>query len=124
MKLFNFGNQEREERPVNFNNVMMIRVLAVGYILYMLYDTITMYIKGGEDAPSLAVLLVCILVLGGGSVGIGLITFNQWKKHKAQQQLEAEEGERLAEEAAALEAENEDLEAENEEVPEETEETE
>lgn len=117
MKLFNFGTQEREERPVNFNNVMMIRVLAVGYILYMLYDTITMYIQGGEDAPSLAVLLVCILVLGGGSVGIGLITFNQWKKHKAQQQLEAEEEERLAEEAAALEA-------ENEEVPEETEEAE
>ena len=115
MKLFNFGKketdetEEKEERRVNPNGLITIRAVAVLYLLYMLKDTVSMYIKGGEEAPSVWMLLLCIVVLGGGAVWIAIVSFKQWKKLREEERLAAEEAERLEEEAAALEAE-EDLE--------------
>ena len=117
-----FKKKEKEDRPVNPNTLLGVRVLAVGYLIYCLWSIIKMYMEGGEDAPSLWLLILAIVVLGGGAVFIAVVTVQKIK------QLKEEERARLDEEDALLEAqeetEDEDFESEeeiseDEEVPEE-----
>lgn len=89
----------------NPDNVFLFRMLAVAYILYIVYKTISMYVAGGEDAPKLWMLCLSTVLLGGGAIFLGIISYRTWKKQKAQQQAEAE---------AALE--DEDWEEEEEEL--------
>ena len=92
-----FNRSEKEQQPRSMQTTLMIRVLAVGYILYMLYNIIKSYIAGGADAPSLTLLLVAVLVLGGGSLWVAIVTWMDYKAYKAEeaavQALEAEEAE-------------------------------
>lgn len=119
MGLFKKNTQEEApRRPINPTNMVLIRLLAVGYVLWLLKDLVVMYIEGGEDAPSLLMLIVTAVVFLGGSGWILWTTFKQYKQIKAQQEAEAAA---LAEaEAAALEAaqEEEDWEEEPEEADE------
>lgn len=87
------------------DSTFLIRLLAVGYVLYMLYDIVSGYIAGGEDAPPVLALVLGIVVLGGGAIGILIISIKQYRRNK-------EEAARQAEEAAALEAAEEEEEAE------------
>lgn len=107
-------NEEKEVRPVNPNTLLGIRALAVGYLIYCLWQIVKMFIEGGEEAPSIWLLLLAIVVLGGGAVWIAVMTILKLK------QLREEERARLDEE----DAENARLAAETEEVPENTEEDE
>ena len=84
----------------NPDNVFLFRLLAVGYVLYIVWKTIQLYLAGGEDAPQLWMLCLSTAVLGGGAVFLGIISYKNWKKAKAQQQAEAE-----AEAEALLDAE-------------------
>lgn len=104
--------QEQETRPANPTNMVLIRVLAVGYLMYTLYNMITAYIAGGEDAPSLGLLIAAIVIFVGGSVWIGVISYKQYKQMKAAQQAAWEEEARLEAEAALLEENEEDHEDE------------
>ena len=110
-------NEEKEQRPVNPTTLFGIRALAVGYLLYCLWQIIQMYIAGGEEAPSIWLLLLGILVLGGGSVFVAIVTVRKVLQLKAAERelLDAEDAElaRLAAEA------EEDSEAEEEDISDE-----
>ena len=112
-----FRKKDKEERPINMTTLIMVRLLAVGYCLYCLWQIIQMYIAGGEEAPSIWLLLLGILVLGGGSVFVAIVTVRKVLQMKAAERelLDAEDAElaRLAAEA------EEDSEAEEEDITDE-----
>ena len=119
MGLFNKKKQEGAEetrRPVNPTNMVLIRLLAVGYVLWILKDLIVGYVQKDPNAPKLWVL---ILITVGFLVGCGWIlwmTLKQFKQLKAEQAAEAEA--LAAEEAALEEAQEEDWEEDYEETEE------
>lgn len=97
-----FNRSDKAPQPRSMQTTLMIRVLAVGYILYMLYNIVKSYFAGGADAPSLTLLLVAILVLGGGSLWVAVVTWKDYKAYKAQ------EAERQALEEEKTEADQQD----------------
>ena len=112
-----FRKKDKEERPINMTTLIMVRLLAVGYCLYCLWQIIQMYIAGGEEAPSIWLLLLGILVLGGGSVFVAIVTVRKVLQMKAaeREMLDAED-----EELARLAAESEeDSEEEEEDITDE-----
>ena len=82
----------------NFDRALIFRLVAIGVVLYWLMQTVVGYIKGGPDAPSLTLLIVSILVLGGGAVLTAVLTWKAWKAEKTLAELEAEEAETEEEE--------------------------
>lgn len=124
-------NKESEDvkaTPRNPSNVVAFRVLAIGYICYMIFNMVKLYTEGGPDAPSLPLLLGGSALLGAGVIFLAVITYREWKHNKAaydqyMAELRAEaEAKRAAEEAAEAE---DDYEEDDELLlPEETEETE
>ena len=91
--------EEKEKRPVNPTTLLGIRAVAVGYALYCLWQIIKMYMDGGEEAPSIWMLLLAIVVLGGGAVVIAILTVTKLLE------LRAADKARLDEEDALLAAE-------------------
>lgn len=98
MGLFNRNNEEKKEMPRNPDTVFMFRALASGYILYLVYETIKLYLAGDEGV-SLPVVIISSVVLGAGAIYILISSFLQWRKEK-QATAEAED--------AIEETENED----------------
>ena len=119
MALFNFGKKKQEEvddqtpqNPGNPTTMIMFRVLAIGYVIWILKDLVEAYIAGGEEAPSLPLLLGAIAVLGAGCVIVGIMSYKQWKQMKEAQKIYNEEVARQAAEEERLEAEKKALEEE------------
>ena len=115
-----FTKKEKEQKPINPTTLFGVRVLAVGYLIYSLWQIIKMYIEGGPDAPSLWLLILAIVVLGGGAVWIAIMTILKLKQLKEEERarLDAED-EELARQAALKEAEEEEeYEEEYEEIEE------
>ncbi len=134
MGLFNFGkknpqNEEVQEQkaPGNPTTMILFRVLAIGYVIWMLKDVVKAYFAGGPDAPSGLFVLVSVLVLGAGCVWIGIMSYKQWKQMKEAERIYNEEVARQYAEEERLEAERKALEEEfpedGEYYEEETEET-
>jgi len=128
MALFNFKKKEEQEveeqpqRQTNPGMMLMVRLVAVGYILWTLKDLIAAYMKGGEDAPSLTLVICAAVVFIGGCAWIAVASWKQYKRLQEEQAAAAEEAARLeAEEKARLEAaEDEDfIEEETQEISEE-----
>ena len=135
MGLFNFGkkNQEKEEvqeqkAPGNPTTMILFRVLAIGYVAWMLKDVVKAYFAGGPDAPSGIFVLCSCLVLGAGCVWIGIMSYKQYKQMKEAERIYNEEVARQYAEEERLEAERKALEeefpADGEYYEEETEEAE
>ena len=80
------------------------RLIAVGVVLYWLFGIVNAYIQGGPEAPSLTLLIVAIVVMGGGSAAICWLTWKNWKKAKAEAVMSEEE---IAEMEAMREGEEE-----------------
>lgn len=100
-------NTEGNTPPRNPSNVIAFRLLAVGYVAYLCVNMVKLYIEGGPDAPSLTTLLIGLVVLGGGVIFMGILSYREWKRSKEEYdaymaQLRAEaEAKRAAEEAEA-----------------------
>ena len=101
-------NEEKEQRPVNPTTLFGIRALAVGYLLYCLWQIIKMYMEGGEGAPSIWLLLLGILVLGGGAVWIAIMTFLKLKELKEEERARLDEEDALLAQEIQQEAETEE----------------
>lgn len=90
----------------NRNDTMLtFRLLAVGYILYMVWQVIKAYIEGGEEAPSVLVLVLTIVLLGGGAVFVLIISLKQYRANKQQIEEQVAQARAEAEQAALEEAE-------------------
>ena len=114
------NRQKDEKRPArNPNTTMGFRMIAVLFVLYMLFQVIQGYIQGGPDAPSLGLLITAIIILGGGSVLIGIMSYKTWK---AETEKKSEAAQDTSEEAAEADTVSEEdmSEAGTEDVPEET----
>ena len=113
------NNSEENSTPRNPSNLAMFRVLAIGYVSYLCFNMVKLYLAGGPDAPSLTTLILGLVVLGGGVIFLALVSYREWKRSKAEYdkymaELRVEaEARRAAEEAeaAALAAEDEYYEA-------------
>ena len=84
--------------------VATFRLIAIGVVLYWLFGIVKAYLQGGPEAPSLGLLIVAIVIMGGGSAVIGLLTWKNWKKAKAEAVMTEEE---IAEMEALREGEEE-----------------
>ena len=73
------------------SRVAMFRLIAIGVVLYWLFGIVKAYIQGGPEAPSLTLLIVAIVVMGGGSAFIGWLTWKTWKKAKEEAVMSEEE---------------------------------
>lgn len=99
----------QKQAPRNPSNVIAFRVLAIGYLIYLCSDLVKLYNAGGSEAPSLTVLIVGIVVLGGGALFLAFISYKEWKRSKVEYdaymaELRAEaEAKRAAEEGEAEE---------------------
>ena len=108
MGFFSKKPEAENQPPRNPNNTVAFRLLAVGYITYLAYSIVKMYIEGGPDAPSLTALILGVLFLGGGAIFLAVLTYKEWKNGKVaydqyMAELRAEaEAKRAAEEAQAL----------------------
>lgn len=73
---------------IKATRALLFRLIAAGFVLHLLGDTVLAYFRGGEQAPTPALLAVSCVVLGGGAVAILVIAFKTWKleKNKAQSQ--------------------------------------
>lgn len=77
------------------NQAFGFRALAILVVLYMLFQVIQGYIAGGEDAPSLTLLILSIVLLGGGAAAIGILSYIQWKRDQKAAALTKEEQARM-----------------------------
>jgi len=122
-------SQQNDQPPRNPSNTVAFRLLAVGYIAYLAVNIVKLYLEGGPEAPSLAAMILGVVLLGGGAVFLAVLAYREYKTGKAaydkyMAELRAEaEAKRAAEEAqAAADAEEdayydalEEAEAEDEE---------
>lgn len=90
MGLFRKEDTDMSSRPKNPDAYFGFKLLASGYLLYLTWDIIKMYLAGGEDQPSVPLLIFSVLFLGGGAIFIAVSSFKMWRKYKQE----------LAEEAA------------------------
>ena len=89
MGWFNRNNKEKQEMPRNPDKVFLFRALASGYILYLVYETIKLYLAG-DDGVSLPVVIISSVILGAGAIYILVTSLLQWRKEK-QAAAEAED---------------------------------
>ncbi len=82
-----------------------VYLLGALYLAYLLVTFLQEAYKGGEDAPSLPLLIVGILVLGGGVVFLGLMA---WRMSRVQPEATGDEELELSEPEADGEAPDED----------------
>ena len=119
MGLFNFGKKNPQEEevqekkaPGDPTTMLLFRVLAIGYVAWLLKDVIKAYFEGGPEAPSTLLVVVATVVLGAGCIWIGFATYRQWKEMKKARWEYNEEMARQVAEEERLEAERKALEEE------------
>lgn len=77
-------NERRDfRRERSARTVLNFRLLAILLILYYLYDTVSGYLAGGPEAPSLTLLILTVVLFGGGAV---LLSVQSWKEYKRGQE--------------------------------------
>ena len=119
MGLFNFGKKnpqdeevQEQKAPGNPTTMILFRVLAIGYVIWMLKDVVKAYFAGGPDAPSGTFVLCSCLILGAGCIWIAIMSVKQYKQMKEAERIYNEEVARQYAEEERLEAERKALEEE------------
>lgn len=85
-------NDQQATGSRNPDAVFGFRALAAGYVLYLEYQIVQMYISG-EATMGIWFLILSLLLLGGGSLFILISSYLSWRKEKAAlaQEQETEE---------------------------------
>ena len=73
------------------NRTILFPAIAVVVLASMLWDIVSAYLAGGEDAPGVMVLVIAIVILGGGTVFSAIQTYRTWKALNAEQEKKAQE---------------------------------
>lgn len=75
---------EKQEQNVLKNpmGLVCLHTVAIGYALYMFYSLLRRYLAGGPEAPNLATMIVGGIILLGGSVAVGWLTWRLYRKYK------------------------------------------
>lgn len=81
-----------------------IRLAGMGIVLYWYYEIVQMYLKGGEEAPSLLFLILSGILMIGGAAAVGIMAYRLYKRDKAEQE-EAAKAAMLQQETAEEEEE-------------------
>ena len=115
--LFKKKPQEENRAPGNPTTMIFFRILAVGYVAWIMKDLVVAYKAGGADAPSLKMLIITFVAFGAGIAFIVISSIRHWKQMKADYDAYNEQvaADYAAEEAAKLAAEQ-GTEEENEEI--------
>lgn len=69
--------------PKNPDNALIFRLIAVAYVLYLVWQCVQAFLAGGEGAPSLTAVIITCVVLGGGGILLGVLSYIKWKADKA-----------------------------------------
>ena len=78
-----FGNNDQEtSRTRNPDAVFGFRALAAGYVLYLEYQIVQMYISG-EATMGIWFLILSLVLLGGGALFVLISSYLSWRKEKA-----------------------------------------
>ena len=78
-------------RAGNASRALIFHLMGAGLVLYWLYQIIRDFVKGGPEAPSVGLLIVAILILGGGSIAVALLSYRNYKMDKAAAEMTEEE---------------------------------
>lgn len=70
---------------------LLFHLMGAGLALYWLYGIIVNFVKGGPEAPSVGLLITAVAVLGGGAVGVAVMSLRTYRREKAAAQMTEEE---------------------------------
>lgn len=73
---------KRKNTNSSLNASHSLRAVGVAYVLYLLYQIVRGYVEGGPEAPSLWLLILAIVTLGGGALVIVLLTVRELRKNR------------------------------------------
>lgn len=65
---------------------LMIRLAGSGIVLYWYYEIIKMYQQGGPEAPSMLFMILSGIVMVGGALAIGILSYRLFKREKVRQE--------------------------------------
>ena len=85
------GKRQDFRRSNNANQALAFRILALAVVLYWLFDIVKGYFQGGPDAPSLTLVILSVVLLGGGAAYVAWNTWKAWKQDKAAAEMTQEE---------------------------------
>lgn len=72
-------------------SILTIRCLAMFYAFYMLLQLVLGFARGGADAPSVGLLILGIVFLGGGGIAIGIWALRLYRKDCERAKMPPEE---------------------------------
>ena len=84
-------NREDFRKVRSAKGGMLFRLAGIAVVLYWLAELVVAYVKGGPDAPSVAMLITACIIMGGGAALVGFLTWKAWKLEKAAAALTEEE---------------------------------
>lgn len=73
----------------NPSNGFALRLMAAGIVLYWYYQIVKLYLNGGEEAPSLLLLILSGVLMVGGALAVGIMSYRLYRTEKAQQEADA-----------------------------------
>lgn len=83
-------DEQKKQHLEEMKRKLPFRLIAIGFLLYMLGEIVVGYLKGGPEAPSQLLLILSIVVMGGGSALVGWLTWRSWKQAKKAEEEEME----------------------------------
>lgn len=61
---------------------LIARLIAAGFVLYLLLDILKAYFQGGTEAPSGTMVAVSAVILGGGAILLVLLSLSTWRRER------------------------------------------